>query len=67
MTPCAECGKPVEQVRECYVYPTCYTCLPPPEALPVAELRSQCEHLMGYVDDEQIERCEGCNKPLRNL
>ena len=34
---CTTCGKPVEKLRECYVTPTCYACLPPPEKLPEAE------------------------------
>jgi hypothetical protein len=33
---CVKCGKPVERERECYVSPTCYACLPPPEPLPIA-------------------------------
>jgi hypothetical protein len=31
--PCVSCGEPVEEVRHCYVQPTCYDCLPPPEPL----------------------------------
>lgn len=35
-SPCAQCGRPVEPEREVYATPTCLTCLPPPEPLPVA-------------------------------
>ena len=38
---CRSCGKPVEEAREVYAIPTCNACLPPPEALPVARLRSE--------------------------
>lgn len=33
--PCHQCGKPVEKIREHYVLPTCYACLPPPKPLKV--------------------------------
>ncbi len=32
---CVDCNGPVERVRWCYVHPTCYACLPPPEPLEV--------------------------------
>lgn len=38
---CRSCGKPAEEAREVYAIPTCYACLPPPEALTVARLRSE--------------------------
>ena len=38
---CRDCGNPVESLRECYVMPVCYACLPPPEPLPVNHLCSK--------------------------
>lgn len=32
---CVECGKPVEDDRRVYGWPTCYACLPPPAPLPI--------------------------------
>lgn len=32
---CVCCGGSVEADRHCYVHPTCYRCLPPPEPVPV--------------------------------
>lgn len=36
---CGKCNKPVERERVCYVQPTCYACLPPPEPLPIREVK----------------------------
>lgn len=38
---CRTCGKPVEAARRCYMTPTCYACLPPPDVLKVSLPRSQ--------------------------
>jgi len=35
---CVQCGRIVELQRRCYVIPTCYKCLPPPEPLKIAKL-----------------------------
>jgi Rrf2 family protein len=35
---CKRCGKRVEEARECYAFPVCYACTPPPEPLPVAKV-----------------------------
>ena len=35
---CVQCGEDVEERRRCYVSPTCYACLPPPEPLAVAKI-----------------------------
>lgn len=45
---CVQCGRAVEEVRECYAIPTCYACLPPPEPLALisarqAEPRDLCQ------------------------
>ena len=40
---CERCGKPVEEARCCYVHPTCYACLPPPDPLPVRSWSSEVE------------------------
>lgn len=34
---CVDCGKPVEEARRCYAFPTCFACLPPPPELPVLQ------------------------------
>lgn len=31
---CVQCGRPVEEARECYAAPICHACLPPPKPLP---------------------------------
>jgi hypothetical protein len=36
---CQTCNKPIEKVREVYVIPTCYSCLPPPDPLPIKRLK----------------------------
>lgn len=35
---CVQCRGPVEPDRHCYVHPTCYRCLPPPEPLPIRQI-----------------------------
>lgn len=47
---CVQCGKPVEETRRCYVVPTCYACLPPPEPLPVIPTREQLMRRIGELD-----------------
>jgi Rrf2 family protein len=46
--PCKRCGKQVEKNRECYAFPVCYDCLPPPKPLPVAEAKSEDEEEVPY-------------------
>lgn len=38
---CVQCRGAVEEVRVCYAYPTCYACLPPPEPLPIVEIKKR--------------------------
>lgn len=51
---CVDCGKPVEERRECYVIPTCYACLPPPPPLPIVHIE---------IPEEPDINCPECDRP----
>ena len=63
---CEQCGNRVPEARECYVHPTCYACLPPPEPLPIAHMRP-----LKVVDDrtgaDAPKACGQCGTELRMI
>lgn len=62
---CQQCGRPIEDERLEYVVPTCFACVPPPEPLPVAHLKSSRLYPWPVTLTEAREYCRKWHRTHR--